>query len=369
MDPTFALFKMWSNEQPIDVSTPINDHLTENMPNIVDIIDTNLNESGKFEIEKNYVKDQLNDFSITVFGPPKVGKSELINAMAGSKIAQTSSGTDSTQKEIKRHEKIISFPTGEIIIDPRTNEKQDKIIERKIIFYDAPGVESWKAADLESFIDNLITKTKPMCIIVCLAPGCFAPTDKITNFVKLILKQKIWITFCLTNMYSGTDDQYNSILKSYRTIAQKLFSQELKINDTLYYYFNGLVICVDSTAYKNTRSSNESKEQFNVDMLIKYSMISLDDELIKGWIGLILGNRDMFLKIKHNLSGFFNETIPTTFTTLYEKLTIRLNYIFQSVKNNYNRNNNNNNKDGNNSNNNYINLDNDIFDDELNLLE
>jgi len=82
-----------------------------------------------------------------------------------------------------------------------------KYDKKTIFFYDTPGVEKWTEKDFESFMEKIMIKTKPICVLVCIAPGNFAVTEQLTSFIGNIISKGIWVSLIMTNMMNGNNDQ------------------------------------------------------------------------------------------------------------------------------------------------------------------
>ncbi len=59
------------------------------MEKVVDNKSKFINEVNTYDVENKFINDNLNNFSIILCGPPRVGKSTLINTLCGQQLAKT----------------------------------------------------------------------------------------------------------------------------------------------------------------------------------------------------------------------------------------------------------------------------------------
>ena len=139
-----------------------------------------------YNVEISHAVNELENFSVVVVGPPRVGKSTLINAFTGENLAATNGGFTSCTKEIHDYSYEIKGYSG----------------RKKIHFYDLPGIESWKPEDLDNFINELFDKTKPIIVMIVVSPNCFLNPDTMNDVIHKFYKRNIVLCFVLTNKYT-----------------------------------------------------------------------------------------------------------------------------------------------------------------------
>ena len=136
------------------------------------------------------------EFNILVIGSPRVGKSQLINALCGEKeLAKTSASLNSCTKEIQKY------------VLTRSENEVPNIPACKVNFYDTPGVESWgDDAGKQSMLD-FIEKIDPVCVIFCASPGSFADLLQVRSILKKCKEKHIVCALVCTNMWDGNREK------------------------------------------------------------------------------------------------------------------------------------------------------------------
>jgi len=253
-----------------------------------------------YKVEKKHVMSNLSDFSFVVIGPPRVGKSTLINAITNKEVARTKPGFESCTKRIEEFNFNVSSSDG----TPRT-----------LHFYDVPGIESWQNSDVDAFLEELSAKTNPIAAFVLVSPGCFADKENFEYVIKTLAKKQMAIAFVLTNIYAGSEEQVKGMWEQLRLLAMSI-KEGLTVEtiaDELIIWKNCLMVKVNAKDYqrKNPRGVLEIYEKHNVNNLLLNVFKLLTEDKVEGWCFALLENRSFWEKMHHQVQGFFQELLPT----------------------------------------------------------
>lgn len=245
------------------------------------------------------------EFNILVMGSPRVGKSELINALCGGKeLAQTSTSLNSCTKKIEKY--ILTTNDGEIPDIPSS----------KVNFYDTPGVESWVDDQGKQSMLDFIEKTDPVCVIYCASPGSFADLSQVRFVLNKCKEKQIVCAMVCTNMWDGNRAEYiieefEKELKIFGSPIQKCSAQSnSSIPHSVTIFGNGAVCTmVNSKEYSNLKWSPLAKPVQGIDELIHSIMELLDENKIQGWCMAVLNRRSFWEKICDTTNGFFHSRL------------------------------------------------------------
>jgi len=252
--------------------------------------------------EKEYLKN-INDFGIMICGSSKVGKSTLVNAICGSKVAATSHLMDRGSTETKKYSKQLFFEEG------------DKKVPATLSFYDTKGIENWDEDKVKKYVLSLLKETNPLAMFFCVSPGTMANTQCIKWFCDACHRSKIFFALVCTNKFAGNKDQRQAVINQFTTILETVAGRKSEINGEIFLCHKvGLVAAVNSEPFDDGRHEVDPIE--GVNELCMAVMRELDTEKLKGWMLVCLDNRDLWTKFGHEIEAFFRDTLPRVANTL-----------------------------------------------------
>jgi GTP-binding protein EngB required for normal cell division len=122
------------------------------------------------------------DMLIVVCGSPRVGKSTLINAICGRKLATAKEGLASVTHAISCY-----TTEGQCVTESGN-------VHYKYTFWDTPGFDSWEKCDIRSKVTEIIEKpeSKPLCMIFCASPGTFVDLTQLDWLLNLCIKKSTY---------------------------------------------------------------------------------------------------------------------------------------------------------------------------------
>lgn len=244
---------------------------------------------------------QLNGYSILIAGPARVGKSTLINGIVGRPIARTSPSFDSCTTSIRE------YP-----VKAEVRNEKGEVVQKKISFYDTPGIENW--TDQGKFVEGtreLVTKTNPICAILCFSPGCDSNSQWIQMLAQELVKKDIFVCFVVTNMNAGSIQQRTAVFQQLEQIAASVCGEQIKTEidskqkPFLTVFKRGLVVRVNSIPFESDFGT--APVQY-IEYLCRGLIVGLgNEEKIYQWCLTILDNRSLKDKITHGWEDFLQQ--------------------------------------------------------------
>eukprot|EP01091_Cochliopodium_minus_P002573 TRINITY_DN12427_c0_g1_i1.p1 TRINITY_DN12427_c0_g1~~TRINITY_DN12427_c0_g1_i1.p1 ORF type:complete len:319 (-),score=67.03 TRINITY_DN12427_c0_g1_i1:105-1061(-) len=284
-------------------------------------------EDQNFKGEREFAVEKLDNFGIMMFGPPRVGKSTLINAITGKTLAPTSASLDSCTKEVKAYQLNVNVKTDE-----------NKEISKTITFFDTPGVEDWEPKTFGKLVDEYLKKCNPICSLIVVSPGGFAVTENLDMVIQHLIENKIFVCLIVSNIHAGTSEQVKEIWNFYVKMASKHFGTILndKCSKLLDVYELGLICGLNSTTFTKENPFNDKVEKYepqNVNQLIYGMMSGLSHDKLYGWCLTILENRNFLQKFGHKIKGLWEETLVPGILNFKESVQNGLKEYKESLNN------------------------------------
>ena len=282
-------------EEPIYVNANNDEIDRVNAKSIRKQMQNALKESSETMVDDIF-NDLSNDMHIIVCGPPRVGKSTLINAICGVKLARAQEGIDSVTQSIQCYRKQGQIDTGSQIVNYQYN------------VWDTPGFESWQSKSIKEKIKEILSKpeTKPVCMIFCASPNSFADTEQLEWLLDLFINEKhIFCALVCTDKYSGQKKKVDALLNTYDRLLNKYVDQPAKTTNDVTFYGNvGLTACVNSEPYEDSQGNILPTE--GVNELIQGILESLVDEKVIQWCLVVLENQDFWKNSQQKIERFFD---------------------------------------------------------------
>ena len=251
-------------------------------------------ESGE-QMEDNVFRN-LAGMHVVVCGSPRVGKSTLINAICGSKVAEAKEGLASVTQTISRHTMEGQCDTG------------SGIARYKYTFWDTPGFESWKQNNIRKKVKEIIEtpETKPLCMIFCASPTTFVDLEQLEWLLDLCIKEKhIFCALVCTNKYAGQTKNLCAVLDDFKKMLSKYVNGPPREQKDIVFYGNiGLCTSVNSEPYEN---ENGILPVSGVNELTYGIMESLVDDQVIDWLFLVLENKDFWNSIQEKVNGAWHD--------------------------------------------------------------
>jgi len=258
----------------------------------------------------------LSQSNILLCGSSRVGKTTLINAICQEKLAKSNGHLNSCTKKIDQY----SF------------ESTIGDLTHKTIFWDTPGIESWNENDIHNYMNSLIEKSQPICMIYCASPGSFALLDHLVWIVSECQEKNIFCALVCTNMWAGRNRQ--EIINELCKILNRVHP-EIKPNQEdgiIYYNRIALVTMVNSIEYID-EDFGIKKPPSGVDELIFGISKCLEREFMFSWLRTVSHNKSFLSKMSSKLSDLLQ--IPyEKFNTIYQHAENFLEYLFSFSEDN-----------------------------------
>jgi GTPase SAR1 family protein len=219
-------------------------------------------------VVRRKIFDMFKEFNIIVCGSARVGKSTLINAICGQKLAQTNAGLDSCTKAISRY------------VLQETCRVDNQLMEYTYNFWDTPGFESWNETDIRTNFKKIMDKPKsdPLCMIYCASPGSFADTEQLKWLLDVCIKDySLLCALVVTNKWAGQKQQRVAVLNKFQELLKNYHPQTSEEDGIIYFGNVALCTMVNSQSYID-EDLNINHEEVGVDELIEGIMTCLDDD-------------------------------------------------------------------------------------------
>jgi len=244
-------------------------------------------------------------FNILIMGSPRVGKSQLINALCNEDLAKTSSSLNSCTVKVQRY----------VLED--NQQRTPGVKPFRIYFYDTPGIESWNNQNGQETMLKFIEEKNPVCLIYCASPGGFADLKQLDPVLKFCKTKQIFCALVCTNMWSNPNrnvviQEFEKELAFFGERIEKSFDQGYNRLPHKVILFGDGALCtmVNSIEYYDPAMSPERKPVQGIDELIHCIMEKLDHEKLLGWCSAVLYRRSYWEKITQKVNGFCLTYLP-----------------------------------------------------------
>lgn len=267
---------------------------------VLEQMDTTIREHAPEMIDEIF--DNLSrDMHIIVCGPPRVGKSTLINAMCGRELAETREGLTPVTHDIKCYTIEGQCNTGSNIVRYEYN------------FWDTPGFESWDKDNIKTKIKEIFDKpeTKPLCMIFCASPGTYVDLIRLDWLLDLCInKNHIFCALVCTNKYAGEMKSCRAVLEDFNKLLLKYTNDSPREENNIIYYGNiGLCTSVNSQPFE---CIDRILPISGVNEFIYGIMNSLVDEHVLNWCLIVLENEGFWNDCQVKFSGLLNDVKERT---------------------------------------------------------
>jgi GTPase SAR1 family protein len=239
-------------------------------------------------------------FNIVVCGSARVGKSTLVNALCGREYAQTSPSLSSKTDKIEKYVLHRVYSP----IDEASNSG-----EYTITIWDTPGVESWTKDHIQKHFTQIMTESKPLCMIYCASPGGFARLDQLQWIIDTCIRSNIYCALVCTNKYSGGGQQRKQILNEFDSLLSNYHSMTKEENNVKYYGNIALCTSVNSIPYEDEEMGIRKGVEGLNELLFGITT-SLKDDKLAAWCYTLADNESFWSTMGNRLSEFFGTARP-----------------------------------------------------------
>lgn len=242
----------------------------------------------------------VKQFSVAVCGSARVGKSTLINAIFGKRVAETSS---SLRSQTDKMEQYVLRRNG-----PSENDASSST-EYSITVWDTPGIESWKLEDVQKHFTKIMNESTPLCMIYCASPGSFAKLEQLQWVLDTCVKSNIFCAFVCTNKFCGGSQQRGALLNDFHSLLSRHHPMTRDEANIRYYGNIGLCTSVNSIVYED-RDLGVRKDVEGVNELIFAITASLRHDKVVAWCYAIADNQSFWSMMRDNIIKLFNLCLP-----------------------------------------------------------
>lgn len=297
------------------------DNLQKKTVNVQDTLDATC-----YPLEKDYVKENL-EFNIIIMGSPRVGKSELINAICEGNQAETSSSLNSCTAKVTKY----------TLTDRQ--QQNPNVPPFAVHFYDTPGIESWSDNAGETKMIEFITEVNPLCMIYCASPGSFSKLDQLHTVLEHCRTKHIFCALVCTNMWSG--NRRRDVIEEFENqlafFGPKISKQSPNGHGITFFGDGALCTMVNSKEYSDPGLLGDVvKPVQGIDELLHGIMESIDEEKLLGWCYAILYRRSYWQLLSHKVGGFFQlrfRDLASLIDGSYEKTSENFTKFFSKQSN------------------------------------
>ncbi|UJR24414.1 hypothetical protein I4U23_005790 [Adineta vaga] len=255
----------------------------ESNPSTEDDQQSNVMLNQAYENEINYVQRAL-DFNILLMGAPRIGKSQLTNALTGNCLRQAKTKhSNSTEQS-------------------------------KVYIWDTKGIENWTEQESIGEMFQIIDHIQPIAVIYCAAPGTFANLSQVKVILNYCFYKKIFCAAVITNMWASSREARMSAKADLENLLEgfgprKILEFEtddpiLRKHEVTMFGENALCTMVNSTPFGNPDLSPIIKPIRGIDELTHCIMQSLSEHAVRGWAQAVLDNRSYWNKVHQQMQGY-----------------------------------------------------------------
>lgn len=233
------------------------------------------------------------EFSVIVCGAPRVGKSTLVNALCGRKVARTSDSLNSHTSQMEKY------------VLRRTTDSN----EYSITIHDTSGIESWNEKDVRRYFSDLMKESQPICLIYCASPGSFAKLEHLQWLIDTCIQSNIFCALVCTNKYLGGSEKRQQVVQDFHSLLSRYHALTRDENQIKFYGDVALCTAVNSVVYED-RELGVRKDVEGINELLFGILKSMKDEKIVGWCFTFAENEPFWTQMKEQLMQFFESAKP-----------------------------------------------------------
>ncbi|CAF4416606.1 unnamed protein product [Rotaria socialis] len=237
---------------------------------------------------KAYIDKRLAEYDFLLCGRARVGKSTLINAMCRSTLAATDDSLDSVTRETVCYADV-GYCGGE---------------QYKINFWDTKGFENWSPQDIRLYVNKIVKRASPICLLFCAAPGTYACLPQLKEILQQCIKENIFFALICTNMWSHKDrdkvieDFKNTVASVSVECNKKPVPGSGMYKDITFFGDVGLCTKVNSVEYVD-EDLKVRKLPCGIQELVEAILDSLTDEKMRNVCERVKNNRNVLVKFIH----------------------------------------------------------------------